>query len=79
MIMKIIEELILRSTEEVWGNSPYNGSPEFEGHKVNEKLLAKLIIDEVIKFISTEQDAAEQNWQCSNGVHITHQLKKKFE
>jgi hypothetical protein len=40
--------------------------------------FAKLIIDECIDAISREQEFADQNWQCKNGVHIAHQLKSYF-
>ena len=41
---KVIEQLISEAQEEVWGNSPHNGSPEFEGYTVDPELLVKLII-----------------------------------
>ena len=40
--------------------------------------FAQLIVRECIDKISQEQDIAEQNWQCKNGVHICHELTKHF-
>jgi predicted TIM-barrel fold metal-dependent hydrolase len=40
--------------------------------------FAELIIRECISKISTEQDFADQNWQCKSGIHITHELMKHF-
>jgi hypothetical protein len=41
--------------------------------------FAELIVRECINKISQEQDIAEQNWQCKNGLHICHELTKHFE
>ena len=43
-----------------------------------EEKFAELIVRECVDKISTEQDIAEQNWQCKNGVHICHELTKHF-
>jgi hypothetical protein len=40
--------------------------------------FVKLIVKECIDKISQEQDLAEQNWLCDNGVHICHELPKHF-
>ena len=40
--------------------------------------FAQLIVRECIDKISQEQDLAEQNWLCDNGVHICHELTKHF-
>ena len=40
--------------------------------------FALLLIQECINKISQEQDVAEQNWLCDNGVHICHELTKHF-
>jgi hypothetical protein len=40
--------------------------------------FAELIVRECIDKISQEQDIAEQNWQCKNGLHICHELTKHF-
>ena len=42
------------------------------------KKFAELILWELIDKISQEQDIAEQNWQCKNGVHICHKLTEHF-
>ena len=40
--------------------------------------FAELFVRELIDKISQEQDIAEQNWQCKNGVHICHKLTEHF-
>ena len=40
--------------------------------------FAEGIVRECIDKISQEQNIAEQNWQCKNGVHICHELTKHF-
>jgi hypothetical protein len=44
-----IKELISQAQKEVWGNSPYNGSPEFEGYELDAEKFAKLIVRECIE------------------------------
>ena len=53
---------------------------EFDMAKIMPKELkfAQLIVEECIAKISQEQDLAEQNWLCDNGVHICHELTKHF-
>ena len=43
------------------------------------QVFAGLIVKEMLDTISAEQDKAEQNWQCEDGIHITHKLKSMFE
>ena len=43
-----IQELIGQAQKEVWGNSPYNGSPEFEGYELDAEKFAELIVKECI-------------------------------
>ena len=40
--------------------------------------FVKLIVRECIVKISQEQDLAEQNWLCDNGLHVCHELTKHF-
>lgn len=72
---KVIEDLINEAQEEVWGNNPHNGSPEFEGYTVKPELLVKLTIEKVLSIIAIEQDKADQNWQCKDGIHISWKIK----
>lgn len=46
---KLIDRLIKEATKEVWGNCPYNGSPQFEGYEVDQEKFAKLIVRECAK------------------------------
>ena len=41
-----IRELIGPAQKEVWGNNPYNGSPEFEGYELDVEKFAELIVRE---------------------------------
>ena len=41
-----IRELAEQAQKEVWGNNPYNGSPEFEGYELDAEKFAELIIRE---------------------------------
>ena len=43
-----IKELIGQAQKEVWGNSPYNGSPEFEGYELDAEKFAELIVKECL-------------------------------
>ena len=44
-----IKELIGQAQcVEVWGNNPYNGSPEFEGYELDAEKFAELIVKECI-------------------------------
>ena len=72
---KVIEDLINEAQGEVWGNNPHNGSPEFEGYTVDPELLVKFTIMRVLSLIAEEQDKAEQNWRCKDGVHISWKIK----
>lgn len=72
---KVIEQLISEAQEEVWGNNPYNGSPEFKGYTVDPEQLVKLTIKKVLSLIAIEQDNADQNWHCNDGVHISRKIQ----
>ena len=60
--------------------SSKNGGWRISTHVPNDftEKLAELIIQECINKITLEQDSADQNWQCKNGVHIAHELQKHF-
>jgi hypothetical protein len=72
---KVIEDLISEAQVEVMGNNPFNGSPEFLGYEIDSKELIKLTVQTVLFLISAEQDKAEQNWQCKDGIHISWKIK----
>lgn len=40
--------------------------------------FAELIIKECLVKITQEQERAEQNWQCLNGVRVVYELQKHF-
>lgn len=52
-----IKELIKQSQKEVWGNNPYNGSPEFEGYELDPEKFAELILREAANVADDNFDA----------------------
>ena len=46
---KRIKELADQCQKEVWGNSPYNGAPEFDGYELDVERFAELIVKECIR------------------------------
>lgn len=46
-----IRELANQAQKEVWGNSPHNGSPEFEGYVLDAEKFAELIVKECLTFV----------------------------
>jgi hypothetical protein len=66
MIMnKRIKKLIGQAQKEVWGNNPYNGSPEFEGYELDAEKFAKLIIRECADWIDRQDET-----RCPYGVDL---------
>ena len=61
-----------------WGNESVPCVHQEGPIDVELEKFAELILRELIDKISQEQDIAEQNWQCKNGVHICHELTKHF-
>ena len=43
-----IEALKKLATKEVWGNNPYNGSPEFDGYELDADMFAELVVAECV-------------------------------
>lgn len=76
---RTIETLIAEAQVEVMGNNPYNGSPEFLGYEIDPKELIRLTVQTVLSLISIEQDKADQNWQCKDGIHISWKIMKQFD
>jgi len=51
-----IKELIGQAQcVEVWGNNPYNGSPEFEGYELDAEKFALLLMREIAMVQITHQ------------------------
>ena len=44
-----IKEFISKAQKEIWGNNPYNGSPEFEGYELDAEKFAELLVKECMK------------------------------
>jgi hypothetical protein len=49
---KLIEDLVTEASEEIFGNNPYNGEPNFEGYALDSDKLAMLIIEECTSWIN---------------------------
>ena len=62
---KRIKKLIGQAQKEVWGNNPYNGSPEFEGYELDAEKFAKLIIRECADWIDRQDET-----RCPYGVDL---------
>lgn len=74
-----IRELNLQAMSIVMnGNDPDGDVDKMYVPSEFTKKFAELILRELIDKISQEQDIAEQNWQCKNGVHICHKLTEHF-
>jgi|GEM_PF-1520562 len=50
-------------------------NPNMEDHWQTFQEGFEAAITECLKVISEEQDLAENNWQCKNGVHIWHKIR----
>ena len=77
---KLIRELAEQAGFEItpWSNESVPCVHQEGPIDVELEKFVKLILRELIDKISQEQDIAEQNWQCKNGVHICHELTKHF-
>lgn len=77
-----IDMLIAQAQDGVWGNNPFNGSPEFEGYTLDAKKFAKLIIEECIALMSEAARQAEKNntYMGEDVPTFAHQcnIKKHF-
>jgi hypothetical protein len=49
-----VQELRAQAWKEVWGNNPYNGSPEFEGYELDAEKFAELIVRECAQFTDSD-------------------------
>lgn len=56
----VVKGLISQAQTEVWGNSPYNGSPEFEGYVIDEAMLVDLIVRECARAIRVDAERFPQ-------------------
>ena len=70
-----IEALKKLATKEVWGNNPYNGSPEFDGYELDAEKFAELIVQECVTVIEGS------SWNLPHGYKAVDQaalVKKHF-
>ena len=68
-----IEALKKLATKEVWGNNPYNGSPEFDGYELDADMFAELIVRECVQVCAdrgTHHDGLYSAWadDCSKRI-----------
>jgi hypothetical protein len=56
---KRIQELIGLAQKEVWGNNPYNGSPEFEGYELDAEKFAELIVYDFLSELTNDDALGE--------------------
>ena len=69
MMNERIQELIGQAQKEVWGNNPYNGSPEFEGYELDAEKFAELIVAECVELVSATRDLAiEDGWKVDEAM-----------
>jgi hypothetical protein len=68
-----IKELIGQVQKEVWGNNPYNGSPEFEGYELDAEKFAELIIRECADLFEVEYGQSKVS-----GNEVARVLKDHF-
>ena len=73
-----IEALKKLATKEVWGNNPYNGSPEFDGYELDADMFAELIVQECANHCDLLLDhKISSEW--SRGTHdCSRAIKKHF-
>ena len=50
-----IKELLSQAQKEIWGNNPYNGSPEFEGYELDPEKFAELLIKQCGQLVDNEE------------------------
>jgi len=71
---KRIKELAHLSGIDIEENNTFQEFAE----KTRLNCFAELIIQDLLNKLSTEQELADQNWQCKDGVHIYYKLHQHF-
>lgn len=71
-----IKELAEQATKEVWGNNPFNGSPEFERHELDPEKFAELIIKECLNFVEPMPGSGDIDDLALEAAH--NGIKKHF-
>lgn len=56
-----IRELAEQSQKEVWGNDPYNGSPDFIGYELDAEKFAQLIVKKCAEIADSGVDITESH------------------
>lgn len=65
---KLVKNLVWRATDEYGIGGPWVDQEEF----------VRLIMQEIVDVINSEEDKVDMNWQCKDGLHITLKLKQHF-
>jgi hypothetical protein len=56
-----------------------NGDDQYSSVMPDLKRFAESIINQCIELIVAEQDKAEQEWQCKDGIHIAWKIDSYFK
>ncbi len=73
-----ILELIGPAQKEVWGNNPYNGSPEFEGYELDVEKFAELIVRECLGIVNDAERGGDNEIWDNAVKFIIRDLKQHF-
>ena len=74
-----IHELISQAQKEVWGNNPYNGSPEFEGYELDSEKFAELIVGECAGIaLKSGNITNKSEIAVAEANRIYHKIKEHF-
>ena len=75
-----IKEFISKAQKEIWGNNPYNGSPEFEGYELDAEKFAELIVRECADWMenATVTDSAGNKDHIGDSTFWADELKEQF-
>ncbi len=65
---KLVKNLVWRATDEYGIGGPWVDQEEF----------VRLIMQEIVDVVNSEEDKVDMNWQCKDGLHITLKLKQHF-
>ena len=71
-----IEALKKLATKEVWGNNPYNGSPEFDGYELDADMFAELIVQECM---ACSTWVGKVNMNAIEPVHTAHAINQRIK
>lgn len=65
---ELVKKFVRHATDEYGIGGPWVDQEEF----------TRLIVQEIVDLISSEEDKVDMNWRCKDGLHITWKLKQHF-